>query len=389
MSEYLINVALQQLKSEKHMKKVTVSRPFLPDLKEFLPYLEQIWESKMLTSGGPMHNQLESELCDYLGVNHLSLVSSGTMGLMLAMKALEVTGEVIATPFTFVATTNAISWIGAKPCFVDIDPENYNIDPKKIEAAITDKTSAILAVHCYGNFCNVDAIERISQKYHLKVIYDAAHVFYPNTTSNSILNRGDAAVLSFNATKTFNTFEGGAIICSDPLIDSKIKRLKNFGFVDELVINEPGVNAKLNEFQAALGLLQLKYIDQSHLKIARLCDTYRHYLRMMGGIKILNTSNAIGSRESYFPIFIQQDFPCTRDELYNKLRDGNIFARRYFYPLTSSQECYRSIASTHQDNLPLSVRAGEQVICLPLYPDLSLEDQMRVIQIIKRCSVRE
>jgi dTDP-4-amino-4,6-dideoxygalactose transaminase len=371
------------------MHKINVSRPFLPDLKEFLPYLEQIWESKILTSSGPMHNELESGLCDYLGVHHLSLVSSGNVGLMLAMKALEVTGEVITTPFTFIATTNAILWTGAQPCFVDIEPENYNIDPEKIEAAITDKTSAILAVHCYGNFCNVDAIEKIAQKYHLKVIYDAAHVFYPNTTNSSILNRGDAAVLSFNATKTFNTFEGGAIICSNPLIDLKIKRLRNFGFVDELVIDGPGVNAKLNEFQAALGLLQLKYVDQSHLKIASLCNIYRQYLRMISGIKLLNPSDSIGSRRSYFPIFIQQDFPFTRDELYNTLRDGNIFARRYFYPLTSSQKCHSSNASALQECLPLSSRASEQVICLPLYPDLSLENQMRVIEIIKRCSLRE
>jgi dTDP-4-amino-4,6-dideoxygalactose transaminase len=367
--------------------RVNVTQPFLPDLVEFLPYLEQIWESKNLTNGGAMHQRLESELEKYLGVERASLVSSGTMGLMLALKALEVDGEVITTPYTFIATTNAICWAGAKPCFVDVDPNTLNIDPSKIESAITSKTSAILAVHSYGNPCDVEMIHTIAQKYKLKVIYDAAHFFNPDIFGDSVLKHGDLSVLSFHATKVFNTFEGGAIISSNPSLYAKINRLKNFGFGDGASMIEIGINGKLNEFQSALGLLQLKYVERSLQALEKIDNIYRQSLELIPGISCLGKAKRLSHSSSYFPIFINSDYPLSRDELCEYLKSAGINTRAYFYPLTSSHPFYASLPSAAPVNLPVANRLSKSVLCLPMYPDLQNDAQLAIIELIQSQSL--
>jgi len=367
--------------------RVNVTQPFLPDLVEFLPYLEQIWESKNLTNGSAMHQKLESELEKYLGVEKISLVSSGTMGLMLALKALEADGEVITTPYTFIATTNAIWWAGAKPCFVDVDPNTLNIDPSKIESAITSKTSAILAVHCYGNPCDVEMIHSIAQKYNLKVIYDAAHFFNPDISGASVLKHGDLSVLSFHATKVFNTFEGGAIISSSPSLYAKINRLKNFGFNDGASMAEIGINGKLNEFQSALGLLQLKYVDQSLQALEKIDYIYRQSLELVPGISCLGKAKRLSQSSSYFPIFINNEYPLSRDELYEFLKAVGINTRPYFYPLTSTHPAYASLPSATSINLPVAHHASKSILCLPMYPDLQNDTQLAIIELIQSQSL--
>ena len=371
------------------MKKlrVNVTQPFLPDLVEFLPYLEEIWESKSLSNGGAMHQKLGLALEKYLGVQRVSLVSSGTMGLMLALRALEITGEVITTPYTFIATTNAIWWAGAKPCFVDIVPNTLNIDPSKIESAITSKTSAILAVHCYGNPCDVEVIDSIAQKYKLKVIYDAAHFFSPGNSGESVLKHGDLSVLSFHATKVFSTFEGGAIISKDVNLYEKIERLKNFGFGDGAKMMDIGINGKLNEFQSALGLLQLKYVDQSLRALEKIDSIYRQSLELIPGISCLGKSKRLSPYSSYFPIFINSDYPLSRDELYEYLKAAGINTRPYFYPLTSSHPTYTSLPSAASINLPVAHHASKSVLCLPMYPDLQNEAQLAIIELIQSQSL--
>jgi dTDP-4-amino-4,6-dideoxygalactose transaminase len=362
---------------------IYVTKPSLSPLKEFIPYLEEIWASKILTNGGPFHEQFESELCGYLGTNHISLFSNGTLGLMTALQALRITGEVITTPYSFVATAHSLLWNGIKPVFVDIDPNTLNLDPTKIEAAITPQTTAIMPVHCYGRPCDVDAIQKIAAIYNLKVIYDAAHAFGVKCHCGSVLNHGDLSVLSFHATKVFNTFEGGAIVCPDAKTKQHIDHLKNFGFVDEVTVVAPGINGKMSELNAAFGLLQLKHVDAALDRRKEIDLAYREGLNDVKGIVCLNGDARDSTNHSYFPILIQYDYPLSRDALYQKLKDHNIHARRYFYPLISDFPMYRSMPSAHRDNLPVASRAAEQVLCLPIYPALTSEDLQRIVKMIR------
>ncbi len=363
-------------------KFIPVTQPFLPPLDEFTPFLEKIWESKHVTNGGPFHAQLEASLCDYLGVEHLSLFSNGTLALITALQAMKISGEVITTPFSFVATTHALHWNGIRPVFADIDPVSMNLDPARIEAAITPDTTAILPVHVYGNPCDVDAIERIADNYGLRVLYDAAHAFGVRRHGRSILNCGDMSVLSFHGTKIFNTFEGGAIICQDAKTKRRIDHLKNFGFVDEVTVTGPGINGKMNELQAAFGLLQLQYMDQILESRARIAERYRLALQNVAGL-ILHDVPAHSTRNfSYYPVRVTADFPVTRDALYEAFRAMNILARRYFHPLISEFPTYRGLPSAQRDNLPVASEISQQVICLPIYPTLETRDQDRIIDVI-------
>lgn len=364
-------------------KSLYVTQPYLPPLEEFIPYLEKIWESKILTNGGPYHQQLEKALCDYLGVKHLALFTNGTIALVTALQALRITGEVITTPYSFVATAHSLLWNGIKPVFVDVDPNTLNLDPTKIEAAITPHTTAIMPVHCYGHPCDVDAIQRIADNHNLKVIYDAAHAFGVQDKSGSVLNHGDLSVLSFHATKVFNTFEGGAIICPDAKTKQRIDHLKNFGFVDETTVVAPGINGKMSEINAAFGLLQLKHIEGALAQRKEIDATYRQQLADVTGIHCLNDAGEKLANHAYFPILVQPDYPLSRDALYQKLKDRGIYARRYFYPLISDFPMYRSMPSAQRENLPVAVAASAKVLCLPIYPALQPHEQQRVIDIIQ------
>lgn len=364
-------------------KKVHVTQPFLPDLEEFVPYLEQIWQNKWLTNGGPFHEELEATLAEYLGVPHLALFSNGTIALVTALQALRITGEVITTPYSFVATAHSLLWNGIKPVFVDIDPDTLNMDPDKIEAAITPQTTAILPVHVYGSPCNVDRIQQIADTYGIRVVYDAAHAFGVRYRNESLLRHGDLSVLSFHATKVFNTFEGGAIVCPDAKTKQRIDYLKNFGFADEVTVVAPGINGKMNEVQAAMGLLQLRHIDTCISERQKIDASYREALTGLPGIRFLSPVADTQHNYSYFPILIQPEYPQTRDELYWKLRENDIYARRYFYPLISDFPMYRSLPSASKSNLPIATRIASQVLCLPIYPGLALEDQNRIIEFIR------
>jgi dTDP-4-amino-4,6-dideoxygalactose transaminase len=364
--------------------KITyVTQPFLPPLDEFMPYLEQIWKNKVLTNGGPFHQQLEAELCDYLGVKHIALFTNGTIALVTALQSLRITGEVITTPYSFVATSHSLMWNGIKPVFVDIQSDTLNIDPKKIEAAITPQTTAILAVHCYGHPCDVDAIQRIADTYNLKVIYDAAHAFGVKCHCGSVLEHGDLSVLSLHATKVFNTFEGGAIICPDLKTKTRIDQLKNFGHVGETNVVAPGINGKMSEFNAALGLLQLKYVDQAIQKRKEIDNAYRTGLSGVKGVHCLGDAGELVANYAYFPILIDNKYPLDRDGLYEKMKENGVHPRRYFYPLISEFSMYRGLPSSHRDNLPVATRAASQVLCLPIYPDLSTEKVDEICQFIR------
>jgi dTDP-4-amino-4,6-dideoxygalactose transaminase len=364
-------------------KPIYVTQPYLPPLEEFIPYLEKIWDNKILTNGGPFHQQLEKELCDYLGVKHISLFTNGTIALVTALQALRITGEVITTPYSFVATAHSLLWNGIKPVFVDIDPKTLNMDPAKIEAAITPHTTAVMPVHCYGQPCDVDAIQKIADNYNLKVIYDAAHAFGVQCHCGSVLNHGDLSVLSFHATKVFNTFEGGAIISPDAKTKQRIDHLKNFGFVDEVTVVAPGINGKMSELNAAFGLLQLKHVGSALARRKEIDAAYRAGLKDVNGVVCLNGDAAGTTNHSYFPILVQPDYPLSRDALYQKLKDHNIFARRYFYPLISDFPMYRSMPSAERNNLPVATIAAAQVMCLPIYPALTPDAQQRVIDLIQ------
>lgn len=361
---------------------IYVTQPTLPELADFIPYLEQIWDNKILTNSGPFHKQLEQELCDYLGVKHISLFTNGTLALVVALQALRITGEVITTPYSFVATSHSLLWNDIKPVFVDIDKDTLNLDPDKIEAAITPKCTAIMPVHCYGHPCAVEQIQKIADNYNLKVIYDAAHAFGVQHKNASILNHGDLSVLSFHATKVFNTFEGGAIVCPDAKTKQRIDHLKNFGFVDEVTVVAPGINGKMSEINAAFGLLQLKGIAAALQKRKTIDSYYRHALANVKGIRCLANSGETLENYAYFPILIQSEYPLSRDQLFEKLRDNNIYARRYFYPLISDFPMYRGLPSAAQSNLPVASKAASEVICLPIYPDLTPEQIDSVIKII-------
>lgn len=341
--------------------------------------MEQIWGTKTLTNIGPFHQQLERELCKYLGVKYISLFSNGTLALITALQTLRITGEVITTPYSFVATTHSLWWNNIKPVFVDVEPKTLNLDPDKIEAAITPKTTAIMPVHVYGNPCNVQRIKKIADIYGLKVIYDAAHTFGVKIKNNSVLNFGDLSVMSFHATKVYNTFEGGAIVCHDEAVKKRIDNLKNFGFVNETTVVIPGINAKMNEVQAAMGLLQLKYIDKNIKKRKHIVETYRKKLNGIEGLTFLEDMSGVRYCYSYFPIFIDKEkFGKTRDELYEELKKNNIFGRRYFYPLISQFPSYSGLESAQPGKMPVAEKFTEQVICLPLYPELSFEDVNKI-----------
>ena len=359
------------------MKPIYVTQPTLPPLSEFMPYLEKIWDNKILTNGGTFHQQLEQALCDYLGVKHLALFTNGTIALITALQALRITGEVITTPYSFVATAHSLLWNGIKPVFVDIDPVKLNLNPEKIEAAITPQTTAILPVHCYGYPCDVERIQQIADNYNLKVIYDAAHAFGVKNEHDGILNYGDLSVLSFHATKVFNTFEGGAIICNDEKTKRRIDHLKNFGFVDEVTVVAAGINGKMSEINAAFGLLQLKGIDDALAKRQQVDARYREGLKNVTGIRLANIGSHV-SNYAYFPIFVDKN----RDALYEHLKANSIFGRRYFYPLISDFPMYRGLPSAHSANLPIATKTANEVICLPMYPNLSPEEMDLIISLI-------
>lgn len=365
---------------------IYVTQPSLPPLEEFIPYLQQIWESKRLTNSGPFHQQFEQALCDYLGVKHLALFANGTLALVTALQTLRITGEVITTPYSFVATAHSLLWNGIKPVFVDIDPATLNLDPDRIEAAITPQTTAIMPVHCYGHPCDVDRIQKIADNYGLKVIYDAAHAFGVQCHGGSVLNHGDLSVLSFHATKVFNTFEGGAIVCHDAKTKQRIDHLKNFGFVDEVTVVAPGINGKMSEINAALGSLQLKSIDEMLRKRKAIDIRYREALAGVKGIHCLPMAGEKTANYAYFPILVQPDYPLSRDALYQELQDNGIYARRYFYPLISDFPMYRGMPSAARTNLPAASKAASEVICLPIYPGLSNEQSDFIIELIARQS---
>lgn len=366
-------------------KQITVTSPLLPPLEEFIPYLEKIWDSKWITNNGQFHKELEKALCEYLGVKYISVFTNGTLPLITALQALRITGEVITTPYSFVATTHALWWNGIKPVFVDIDPQTLNLDPKKIERAITPKTTAIMPVHVYGNPCNMEEIQAIADKYGLKVIYDAAHAFGVRINGESILNYGDMSTLSFHATKTYNTIEGGALICHDEKTKKRIDYLKNFGFAGETEVVAPGINAKMDEVRAAYGLLNLKYVDKAIDNRKIIAQTYREGLKQIKGISCLHDIEGVRHNYSYFPIFVdEKEYGMTRNELYNKLKENKILGRRYFYPLISDFSTYRELDSANPSNLSVANKVAEQVICLPIYDNLELVDVEKVIKLISK-----
>lgn len=364
-------------------KPIFVTQPYLPPLEEFTPYLQKIWDNKILTNGGPFHQQLEEALCDYLGVEHIALFSNGTLALITALQSLRVTGEVITTPYSFVATAHSLLWHGNKPVFVDVEPDTLNLNPTKIEAAITPQTTAILPVHCYGNPCDVAAIQKIADNYNLRVIYDACHAFGVEDEGGSVLRHGDLSCISFHATKVFNTFEGGAIVCPDAKTKQRIDHLKNFGIVDETTVVAPGINGKMSEINAAFGMLQLQHIDIAIKRRAELDALYRQGLKDIKGIRCLPQTASRSRNFSYYPILVESDYPLSRDRLHQKLKDQGINGRRYFYPLISEFSMYRGLPSSASSNLPIATEAARRILCLPIYPALTNDDQKRIIDALR------
>ena len=363
-------------------KPIYVTQPFLPPLEDFIPYLREIWDAKLITNGGPFHQRLESALAEYLGVKHIALFTNGTLGLLTALQTLRVTGEVITTPYSFAATAHSVLWNNLKPVFADIDPDTCNLDPDSIEAAITPQTTAIMPVHCYGTPCDVVRIQRIADTYGLKVIYDAAHAFGVQLRGDSLLNHGDLSVLSFHATKVFTTIEGGAIVCPDAKTKQRIDYLKNFGIADEVTVMAAGINGKMNEVQAAFGLLQLQHVDEFIANRTHIAKTYSDHLGTIPGIRLAPAVPDTRPNHSYFPIFIEPTFPISRDEVYERLKTRGVYARRYFYPLLSDMPMYRGLPSAARSHLPNAVRIADEVLCLPIYPALTDHDVMRVIELI-------
>lgn len=353
-------------------EKITVTSPLLPPLEELTPYLEDIWRRKWLTNNGHYHQALEKALCEYLKVPYLSLFTNGTLPIMVALQALRITGEVITTPYSFVATTHSLWWNGIKPVFVDIDPKTGNIDPDKIEAAITPQTTAIMPVHVYGNPCDTGRIQQIADTYGLKVIYDAAHAFGVEVNGEPVLKAGDMSTLSFHATKAYNTIEGGALICHDAETKKRIDYLKNFGFAGETTVIAPGINGKMDEVRAAFGLVALNHVEDAITKRKAVAMKYRSTLTNVDGISFYEDMVDVKHNYSYFPIFVDSvKYGLTRDELYEKLKAANVFGRRYFYPLISTFSTYRGLPSATKSNLPFSNYLSESVICLPIHHNLS------------------
>jgi len=363
--------------------QITVTSPLLPNLEELNTLMRQIWDSKWITNNGSFHRELEKQLAEYLGVSFISLFTNGTLPLITSLQAMRITGEVITTPYSFVATTHALWWNGIKPVFVDIDPATGNIDPNKIEAAITPKTTAILPVHVYGKPCNIDAIQEIADKYGLKVLYDAAHAFGVKVNNVSILNAGNMSTLSFHATKVYNTIEGGALVMHDEKTKKHIDYLKNFGFAGETEVVAPGINSKMDEVRAAYGLLNLKQVDKAIEHRHQVAIKYRETLRNVEGITFFDDMPGVRHNYSYFPIFVDKNkYGMTRDELYFKMRERNILGRRYFYPLISTFTPYRGLDSARPENLPNAFKIAEEVICLPMHHLLSDNDITRILDCI-------
>src|SRR5574344_2364533 len=365
-------------------KVITVTSPLLPDLDELNVYLKDIWNRKWLTNNGHYHQELEKALCEYLKVPYLSLFTNGTIPLLCALQALRITGEVITTPYSFVASTHSIGWNGCKPVFVDIDPATGNINPDLIEAAITPKTTAIMPVHVYGKPCDTKRIQEIADKYGLKVIYDAAHAFGVEVNGKSILESGDISTLSFHATKVYNTIEGGALICHDEKMKKRIDYLKNFGFADETTVVAPGINGKMDEIRSAYGLLNLKQVDKAIEARHQVAIRYRKELKDIDGITFMEDMPGVHHNYSYFPIFVDKEkYGMTRDELYFKMKDNNVVGRRYFYPLISNFSTYRGLESAKKENLPVANKIADTVICLPIYHELRDNDIDRILAFFK------
>jgi len=364
---------------------ITVTSPLLPNLAEFTESLKEIWESKWITNNGQFHQKLEAALAEYLKVPYVSLFTNGTLPLLTALQALRITGEVITTPYSFVATTHALWWNGIKPVFVDIDPSTGNIDPQKIEAAITPRTTAILPVHVYGKPCDTEAIQEIADKYGLKVIYDAAHAFGVEVNGESLLNAGDMSTLSFHATKVFNTIEGGAMVMHDEKTKQRIDYLKNFGFANEVEVVGPGINSKMDEIRSAYGLLNLKQVDAAIAARQKVAVAYREALRNVDGISFWDDMPGVRHNYSYFPIFVDaKKYGMTRDELYMKMKDQGVWGRRYFYPLISEFSTYRGLESSRPENLLNAHMMADTVICLPMHHALREEEINRIIDCIIR-----
>ncbi len=367
------------------MSQITVTAPLLPSLEEFNALLKEIWDSKWITNNGRFHQQLEKELAEYLKVPYISLFTNGTLPLITALQALRITGEVITTPYSFVATTHSLWWNGIKPVFVDVDPATCNLDPARIEAAITPKTTAIMPVHCYGKPCDTKGIQEVADKYGLKVIYDAAHAFGVEVDGESILTAGDMSTLSFHATKVYNTIEGGALVMHDEKTKRRIDYLKNFGFADEVTVVAPGINSKVDEMRAAYGILNLRQVDAAIEARRRVAVAYREALRDVPGITFFDDMPGVRHNYSYFPIFVDaEQYGMTRDELYFRLREANILGRRYFYPLISEFSTYRGLPSAAKENLPIAHKMADTVICLPMHHELTDNDLERVIKLVKK-----
>jgi dTDP-4-amino-4,6-dideoxygalactose transaminase len=364
-------------------KMIAVTSPLLPSLEDFIPMLKDIWERKWLTNNGHYHQELENALAEYLGVEYISLFTNGTLPLITALQAMRITGEVITTPYSFVATTHSIWWNGLTPVFVDVDPSTGNLDPQKSEEAITPKTTAIMPVHVYGNPCDTEAIQEIADRYGLAVIYDAAHAFNVKVNGRTILDAGDMNTLSFHATKTYNTVEGGALICHDARTKKRIDYLKNFGFAGETTVVAPGINSKMDEMRSAYGLCNLKLIDDAIAVRKKIAYKYRAALADVPGISMFKERNDVTYNYSYFPIFVnEREYGMNRDTLYEKMKSQNILGRRYFYPLISNFAIYRGLPSATKENLPVATRMADEVICLPMYAELSEEDVEKVLNVV-------
>ena len=367
------------------MEQITVTSPLLPDLDEFNALLKEIWDSKWITNNGCFHKQLESELASYLKVPYVSLFTNGTLPLITALQALRITGEVITTPYSFVATTHSLWWNGIKPVFVDVDPDTCNLDPSKIEAAITPKTTAIMPVHCYGKPCDTKAIQEVADKYGLKVIYDAAHAFGVEVNGESVLNAGDMSTLSFHATKVYNTIEGGARVMQDEQTKKRIDYLKNFGFANETTVVAPGINSKMDEVRAAYGILNLRQVDSAIEARRNVAKRYREALRDVLGITFFEDMQGVRHNYSYFPVFVDAEkFGRTRDQLYFDMKAANVLGRRYFYPLISDFSTYRGLPSATRENLPVAYHLADTVLCLPMHHALNDEEIERILNCIKR-----
>ncbi len=363
---------------------ITVTSPLLPDLDEFHSLLQDIWRRKWLTNNGHYHKELERALSEYLGAPYLSLFTNGTLPLITALQALRITGEVITTPYSFVATTHSLWWNGIKPVFVDVEEKTGNLDPEKIEAAITAKTTAIMPVHVYGTPCDTQRIQEIADKYGLKVIYDAAHAFGVWQDGKSILEAGDMATLSFHATKVYNTVEGGALVCHDAETKKQVDYLKNFGFAGETEVIAPGINSKMDEIRSAYGLLNLKQVDGAIARRKSIAEKYKDAFKAASGLRYLEDIEGVRHNYSYFPIFIdEKEYGLSRDGLYAKLKENNILGRRYFYPLISEFVTYKGLESAKKENLPVAHKLADSVICLPMYADLTDDDVNRVIEVVR------